>query len=189
MPTFPSDDIELEMRSIKPGDKLTGLSLGAEFTALKIFLQKHAAAYHDKSLARTYGIFERMVDGRERIVAYITLVCGEIVIAGGDDPLVSGDPDLDYRDSHYPAVKIARLAVDARYRKHRLGSQLVEFALGIAKGTICPAVGCRFVVVDSKTTALKFYERCGFTVLDTEANRQRSEPVAFVDLHKLQISN
>lgn len=36
-------DLDLDIRLIRPGDRLTGLSLGdAEFTSLKIFLQKHA---------------------------------------------------------------------------------------------------------------------------------------------------
>lgn len=182
-------DLSFEIRQIEAGDRLTGLSLGSEFTALKTYLQRHAKAHHDRSLARTYGVFEVM-PGRDdgaasyKIVGYVTLVCGEVVI-GTDDPLPIGDEQVSYAYRHYPAVKIARLAVDQRYRGMDIGSNLVQLALGIAKETICPAVGCRFVVVDSKKSAVSFYLKAGFSLLDTTTNRSRDEPVMFVDLQKV----
>ena len=89
-------------------------------------------------------------------------------------------------------MKISRLLVDSRYRRQgdrwadeaRLGEALVQFALGLAVEQVCPAVGCRFVVVDAKSDAVGFYRKMGFTLLDTQANRARPEPVMFVDLHK-----
>jgi predicted N-acetyltransferase YhbS len=117
------------------------------------------------------------------VVGYITLVCGEVVTEDGDPGLIN---EIEYRYKHYPAVKIARLAVDVSLQKQAgLGRALVNLAVGIAKGEISPAVGCRFVVVDAKTQAVGFYERCGFTMLETPANRERSEPVMFVDLSKV----
>ena len=94
---------------------------------------------------------------------------------------------LHYPYRQFPAVKIARLAVDHRLKekKLRIGSQLVDLAIGISKDQICPAVGCRFIVVDAKKRSVGFYERCGFTALDTDENKQRDEPVMFIDLHKL----
>ena len=173
---------DAEIRLIKPGDRLTGLSLGDQaFTPLKTFLQRHALTYERQSLARTYGVFN--VAANDKVVGYITLVCGEVVLNEGDGCLVE-DEGLKYLYNQYPAVKIARLAVDTRYRKVGLGHLLVKLALGTAKDAICPAVGCRFVMVDSKKSAVPFYERCGFTLLDTDANKQREEPVMFVDLSK-----
>ena len=173
------NEFRLDIRLIEAGDRLSGLSLGDEtFTPLKIFLQKHAKAFQANSLARTYGAFDA---SKARIIGYITLVCGQIVTGDGNHKLVD---DPAYRYDHYPAIKIARLAVDQNMRKNRLGRTLVDLALGIAKDTISPAVGCRFVVVDSKQNAVQFYQRCGFTLLDTDANRARSEPVMFIDLHK-----
>jgi GNAT superfamily N-acetyltransferase len=172
-------ELDLDIRLIAPGDRLTGLSLGdAAFTPLKIFLRKHALEYEKQSLARTYAAFQ--VEPR-KILGYITLVCGEVVTNDGDQCLIA---DVDYRYRQYPAVKIARLAVDQSVQGVGLGKHLVDLALGIAKREVCPAVGCRFVMVDSKENAVKFYEACGFTLLDTPANRERDEPVMFVDLSK-----
>jgi len=176
------NDISVEIRQIEPGDKLTGLSLGSEeFAPLKTFLQRHAKSYQEKSLARTYAIFDK--GKSNKVVGYVTLVCGEVVLQDDDVSPLCND-NVDYKYLHYPAVKIARLAIDRRYQGFDLGSNLVDLALGVAKWTVCPAVGCRFVVVDSKKSAVGFYLKAGFTMLDTEANRNRSDPVLFVDLQK-----
>lgn len=156
------------------------LSLGdAAFQPLKTFLQRDALKFEQESLARTYGAF---TGNPARIVGYITLVCGEVVTDDGDECLIA---DLDYRYRQYPAVKIARLAVDQSVQGSGLGRELVNLALGTTVREICPAVGCRFVMVDAKKNAVKFYERCGFTMLDTPANRERNAPVMFVDLSKI----
>ena len=177
------DAIEIEIRQIQPGDKLTGLSLGdARFAPLKTFLQKHAKTYEDQSLSRTYAAFNVAEDNR--IAGYVTIVCGEVVLADGDGPLIA-DEGLRYLYNQYPAVKIARLAVDRRVQRLGIGEALVNLSLGIAKEYVAPNVGCRFVMVDSKKDAVNFYDRQGFTMLDTPANREREEPVMFIDLSKL----
>lgn len=171
-------DRQIVIRQIDPEDNLRGLSAGApEFLPLKTFLQKHAKVYEAQNLARTYGAFDAV-----KIVAYVALVCGEIVLEG--DATLLDEPDLIYNYKSYPAVKIARLLVDSRYRGSGIGVELVRLCLGIAKDTICPAVGCRFVIVDSKKDSVGFYSKQGFTMLDTPENRDRNEPIMFVDIHK-----
>ena len=111
-------------------------------------------------------------------------MCGEVATDDGDVRLIH-EPGLKYLYNQYPAVKIARLAVDRRITGRGLGRALVKLALGRAKSIVCPTVGCRFVTVDAKKPAMPFYEHCGFTLLDTAANRERDEPVMFVDLNKV----
>ena len=48
-----------------------------------------------------------------------------------------------------------------------------------------PNVGCRFLIADAKTRAIDFYNRTGFTMLDTEKNKNSKHPVMFMDVHKL----
>jgi len=176
-------DLDVEIRPIKPGDTLTGLSLGdAAYAPLKTFAQKHAQTYERQSLARTYGAFN--LAKNNKLVGYITLVCGEVVIQDGDEALVA-EEGLFYLYHQYPAVKIARLAVDRRIRTGGIGTALVDLALGIAQEHVCPHVGCRFAMVDSKKQSVAWYERRGFTLLDTVENKEREEPVMFVDLSKL----
>ena len=172
---------EYTLRPLQLGDTFTSMKSGdARFAPLTNFARQKAKKYEERNLARTYVIHD--VAG-SRVAAFVTLVCSEVV---SKDPLLTED-GLDFPYDHYPAVKIARLLVDVRYRgknKKGFGTKLVQFALGTARSEICPAVGCRFVVVDAKEESIKFYERNGFTLVDTLANRALGSPVMFIDLHK-----
>lgn len=173
---MPNDEIQLELREIGDGDRLTGLSLGDQaFTPLKTFVQRHAKAYAAQMLAKSYGVFEG-----EKLVGYVTLVCGQIEVDGGEPAPDVGDAQFEYK--HYPAVKIARLAVDRRYRGTGLGRKLVDFSLGLTRDIIASSVGCRFVVLDAKPQSIAFYEKNGFRLIDTKTNRARAEPIMFLDL-------
>jgi len=122
-----------------------------------------------------------------RVVAYATLLCGEIVAQGENGEPLTLDPDADYDYCQWPAIKIARLAVDQSVRREGLGITLGQFALGIAREAIAPLVGCRFVVVDAKADSMEFYrKKLGFRILDTDENRARPEPVMFYDLYGLE---
>ncbi len=167
------------LESLRPDDNVRGLSGGhADFQPLKSFFEGHAKRYEQCSLARTYVVRE---DGLPKIIAYMTLVCGEIEAQDGAGLAPDGNP---YPYESYPAIKIARLLVDSRHRKKGIGDGLVKFALGTAKDEVCPVVGCRFIVVDAKTASVDFYTKQGFTLLDTPLNRARREPVMFIDLHR-----
>lgn len=178
MPGGQSTDFFL--RPLLVDDKVGSIQSGDEqFAALSRFLKKQAKKYEDANLARTYVIVDRAAD---RIAAYVTLVCSEVKSA----EQTNGEP-VHFPYSHYPAVKIARLLVDQRYRRDQgfgFGRYLIEFSIGVAREEICPAIGCRFVVVDSKRASVAFYEKCGFTMIDTAENRDLPEPVMFMDLHK-----
>ena len=112
--------MDFVLRQIEAGDKVTGLKLGdQQYTPLKIFLQKRAKKYHANNLGKTYAIFT----SEAKVVGYVTLVCGEVVTEKDDDAIIE-DPGLEYAYNTYPAVKIARLAVDERYRGRQLGREL-----------------------------------------------------------------
>jgi GNAT superfamily N-acetyltransferase len=62
----------------------------------------------------------------------------------------------------YPCLLIARLAVDRRLHGRGLGTYLLLFAIGTA---LDGPIGCRYLVVDPKEGAVKFYEDFGFRYL------------------------
>jgi GNAT superfamily N-acetyltransferase len=173
-----------ELRQIKPGDKLTGLSAVEDrFVPLTTFLERKARAYQRQKLAQTYAAFNVAPRRRPRVVGYITLACGEIVI---DCDEMACDPIQSYDSASYPAVQIVALAVDAGLRGCGIGRQLVEFSIGMIRIQVCSTVGCRFVSVKSSTASVEFYKKCGFTMLDTQTNREKTDPVMFLDLYKTQ---
>ncbi|WP_421855901.1 GNAT family N-acetyltransferase [Oricola sp.] len=172
------NDLNIQVVRLKPEHKFSGLKLGHEnFAPLKTFIRKVAQDYESQRLARTYVA---LLD--EVPKAYISIVSGEIATDNPQDNNLVNNEDYPYK--HYPALKIARLAVDSRMRGTGIGTILVDLALGVANERVCPWVGCRFVVVDAKKESVKFYEKYGFTLLDTPDNRNSESPIMFIDLLK-----
>ena len=167
---------ELFLREIQPGDKLTGLSLGrAEFTPLKAFLRNDAIDFHSVNVARTYVI----VDEDSRVWAYITLMCSQIEI---DEDCRPGECEGASKYKDFPAIKIARLAVDSKLQRKWMGTSLVDWAISTVKRVIMPTVGCRFLIVDAKPCSVPFYKRLGFSGVSTD-DAEDNDPVLYIDLH------
>lgn len=168
--------VSYHIRKLENNDSVNSFKTGdPAFTPLKTFLQKHAKDFQNAHVAQSY-----VAVGKENnVLGFITLTCSEVDLRNGyeiDDCKRANDYDS------LPAVKIARLAVDSRYRGNQIGETLVAYALGIVIEQIAPVIGCRFIITDAKQTAVKFYCKQGFTFLDTEDNREREEPIMFFDL-------
>lgn len=85
---------------------------------------------------------------------------------------IAGTPDVDYNyqdtfyaKPRYPALDIAYLAVQKKWRGQGIGNFIVkEIALEAREQTFA---GCQFLTVEAYATkeysAVGFYERCGFT--------------------------
>ena len=109
-------------------------------------------------------------------MAYISISVGEI---SNTDATVPEIPEYNFS---YPSVKIARLAVDTSLQRQGFGGNLVDYSIAVIKRHITPHVGCRFVVVDANRPAIEFYRKHGFTLVDTDANREKDHPLMFLDL-------
>jgi hypothetical protein len=75
---------------------------------LKIFLQKSAFDFHQYDIAKTY-IIVNQPNYPARIYRYITLMNSEIILNEGQRPQESAATS---KYEAFPAIKIARLAVD-----------------------------------------------------------------------------
>jgi GNAT superfamily N-acetyltransferase len=95
---------------------------------------------------------------RDRVAGYIALVADSVRV----DRLDDGECLDDCRYPIYPCLLIARLAVDRRLHGRGLGTYLLLFAIGAA---LDGPIGCRYLVVDPKEDAVKFYEDFGFKYL------------------------
>lgn len=158
-----------------------------DFRPLKSFLINHALSYQTANVAVTYVAALPAADGeRSRVIGYISLTCSEVDLGG---MYALDDCEHANRYPSMPALKIARLACHSEYRGRRVGEALMDLAIALAADHIGPTVGCRFLVTDSKARSVSFYERAGFTLLDTEENQARPEPVMFLDLNKLELDS
>ena len=170
-------DLKINLRLIAEDDSCNGFSLGdSSLTPLKTYLKKQAKKHHSCHLARTFVIVE---EGKSVILAYASILCTQIRAA-----FVEGEPDFPYTD--YPALKLARLAVDQRYQKQGMGDVLVNFILSLARDQIMPHAGCRFLVLDAKPGSVKFYERKGFSKIGEIPDGEHPLTSMFVDLYKIK---
>jgi len=163
---------------------------GEQFQPLKTFLQQDALLFQDGCIAQTYVVIDdnertgKDVDPNSftyKILGYITLTCSQVNLKDYN----LGDCARAERYEFLPAVKIARLAVDARARGLGIGGMLFGFALSMSLDDIRPMVGCRFLITDAKRDALDFYHKQGMELLDTEENQEAEHPIMFIDLFTL----
>jgi GNAT superfamily N-acetyltransferase len=167
----------LQLRPIQPKDNLSKLSLGSEnFTPLKIFLRKAALNFHQYNIAKTYVL----ADDAARVWGYVTLLNSEIILNE------TQRPQEIYESSRYetfPAIKIARLAIDKTLQGQGYGKFFLEWSITLVRDKISPHVGCRFLVVDAKQDSVTFYEKAGFSLFNAEIPDEH--PLMFLDLYHI----
>jgi GNAT superfamily N-acetyltransferase len=77
--------------------------------------------------------------------------------------------------SPLPALRLARLAVDERFRDQGVGALLLRTTLEVAS-RMASDVGCVGVVVDAKESAVSFYARFGFHEFHARAGELKDRP-------------
>ena len=129
---------------------LTGLDCGND--QLNTWLLDHALASQRADLARTYLALED-----DAVVGYVSLTTGSIRREDAPKRYARG-----MARHPIPTILIARLAVDRRHQRQRLGSRLLAEALhrAVAASDVAAA---RLVIVDAiDEDAAHFYRRWGF---------------------------
>jgi GNAT superfamily N-acetyltransferase len=178
----PPDD--LIVRPLRSDDKLTALSLGlAEHQPLKTFLKTHALDYEKCSVARTH-VLVSMEDKAQggRVWGYVTLTASEVATTKENKPQSTKQWPDEYC---VPSIKLARMAIDKQLQGQGRGSALLDFVIALVNDHVRTHIGCRLLVTDAKKSAVPFYLKSGFTMLDTPANKDRPNPVMFILLDKL----
>lgn len=115
---------------------------------------------------------------KEELVAVYALSYDSLDLDSGDKEeletgmLSTGIPEIDYyykdtfyAKSRYPALDIAYLAVQERYRGLKIGSAIIKMIAEQARSQTF--AGCQFLTVEALATpeynAVGFYSKCGFT--------------------------
>jgi GNAT superfamily N-acetyltransferase len=172
---------QLELRPIQPDDNLSKLSLGnPSYSPLKIFLKKIAFDFHQYDIAKTYVLTDTDIRSK-RVWGYLTLMSSEIVLNKQQKPQ---EISTLARYEAFPAVKIARLAVDKSLQGKGYGQMIMQWSASLVRKKIMPHIGCRFLVVDAKRDAAPFYEKIGFELLDITSNINNKTPLMFFDIYR-----
>jgi GNAT superfamily N-acetyltransferase len=171
--------VNYEIRALGADDGCNALSVGnPAFAPLKTFLRKEAKKLHKENIARTFVLVEL---GGTRIWAYVTTLCTQVSVEQLGLPQVV--ENFRYRD--FPAIKVARLAVDSTLQGNGIGPQLLDFVIGFASEHVMPYTGCRFLIVDSKPASVPFYERKGFVHMSNLEKSESTLSPMYLDLHRL----
>jgi GNAT superfamily N-acetyltransferase len=165
------------LRPIEVKDNLSKLSLGKEnYAPLKIFLRKAALNFHQHNVAKTYVLVDEEVSAR--VWGYITLMSSEIILNENQRPK---EMYASTRYEAFPAVKIARLAIDKELQGQGYGKGILEWTITLVRDKIATYIGCRFLVVDAKQDSISFYKKAGFSLFNVEVSDEH--PPMFLDLY------
>lgn len=126
------------------------------------FLLKHAWEQQQSGFSTTYLAHVGGI-----LAAYISLALSEIRLPG-PERLVNAF------SSRFPALNIAQMGVDQRFAGHRIGEELVAFALNRARA-LMNEYGCRFLILDAAHGRMGYYARLGFVVNANEQERRERE--------------
>ena len=137
---------------------------------LNDFLKNDALENQEQMVSRTYVCLYE-----EQLVGFYTLTTDIIEVKHVEE----AHQWDGYKHKKYPAIKLARLAVDSGFERKGVGGLLLSAAVSIA-WDISKYVGCRYITVDAKQEAIEFYEKQGFIIV--EKNRFKNEPTLYLNI-------
>lgn len=172
----PVDRSKLTIRPLSKKDILAGFSCGEEKGEkdLNAFLIDDAKSSQDDLITRTYLCFLN-----DNLVGFITLLNDTIGKDWVDDGLEA------YGYGKYPAIKIARLAVQKEFRDRDIGTTLLYWALGKVYD-VSKHVGCRYITVNAKQESIDFYtikSKLKFKVV--KATETREYPSLYLNMYPI----
>lgn len=129
------------------------------------FLYGLARRYHEADIGRTYLVFIKGM-----LAGYLTVANDSILLGHRER-----DPGIQHPS--IPAMKLAQLGVDLRFRGSGLGRVLVSMAVSLALETRGIAA-CRYLTLDAQPDLVPWYESQGFVrnrVAQNERIRRAAE--------------
>jgi ribosomal protein S18 acetylase RimI-like enzyme len=146
---------------------------------LNSFLRDDALRLQERRIVNTFVAYHGEV-GSSVLVGYVSLLADAIRLETREKKRL----DLAHDDHPFvPAVKIARLAVDAAFgRRFRgTGEALMRFACGRAL-SVAELAGCRLVTLDAYPKSVGFYEKLGFKRSRSKEHAAKEHPSMWLDL-------
>lgn len=146
------------------------------------FLINDANGCQQELLAKTYLFYNE----KQEIVAYFSLLNDVIRLNETEKRtrnLINRKIPYNKQRSHYPAVKIGRLAVGKDYSHNGIGTFIVDNIKYIF--THGNRTGCRFLTVDALSSATAFYEHNGFRFF-TDKDENDYTRLMYFDLKSFQ---
>ena len=174
-----SNNYSGRIRKIQDGETIQSFDCGD--SELNDFLLYRANDYRESLLAVSY-IYEEDKD----IVAYFSLYNYSLSYSDFIEKKLFNKINRRINNSkrmkQYPAIKIGRFAVNKDLNKKGIGSSLLD----IIKYSLVnnPQSGCRFITVDAYNTAIDFYLKNSFIMMNDFQSNRNTQPM-FFDLSQI----
>lgn len=178
---------DLEMVTI--GDRKLNLqSFDCGRKSVNVFFSQQAQAYQDELFGKTYFYVDP--DNPTEVIAGFTVANASIFTKHLGN---SRQKKIGYEVHHekglinYPAILLAQLGVDLKYKGNRIGDQIIEFIEDWFTN-VNNKSGCRHLIVDAynEPELLDYYKRNGlnlfFSTIDQEMKYRNWDNIKDGDL-------
>ena len=149
---------------------------------LNDFIKNDAQREQECMLSRTY-LFSYEGD----VIGFVSLSADSVSaprLRSGDLVRKKGSSKALY--SNLPCILSGRLAVVKRYERQGIGTNILNWAVGLITNVVCKSVGCRYITVDPKKDALDLYLKSGLGFTQMEAvNAGKLETRYYINIYKL----
>ena len=149
---------------------------------LNDFIKNDARHEQECMLSRTYLFLHG-----GSVVGFVSLSADSVLAPRlKREDMVRKKDSIKPRYSSLPCILIGRVAVVRKYERQGIGSNILNWAVGLITNVVCNSVGCRYITVDPKTESLDLYLKSGLGFTQMEAIKPgRLETRYYINLHKL----
>lgn len=148
---------------------------------LNDFIKHDALPEQNCMLSRTYLFF---YEGE--VIGFVSLSADSVAVRylkAGDIARKKGGKAAY---SNLPCILIGRLAVVKKLERRGLGTNILNWAIGLITNVVCKSVGCRYITVDPKEESLPLYIKSGLGFTQMEALKAGEEETRYyINLYKL----
>jgi GNAT superfamily N-acetyltransferase len=156
--------VSAKLHPLRPENERPGFSCGDQSLDryLREFAWQNMSRHH---VGTTYVAEEAGV-----VLGYVTLAAGSLSRDGMPGSVARRLPAYPL-----PILRVARLAVDGRFRGNGIGSELLGVAFDLALD-MSERVGCVGLVADARPGVERFYGRFGFETFEALAGHSGVRP-------------
>lgn len=149
---------------------------------LNDFIKNDARREQECMLSRTY-LFSYEKD----VIGFVSLSADSVSAPRlRSDDLVRKKGSNKPIYSNLPCILIGRLAVVNRYERQGIGTNILNWAVGLITNVVCKSVGCRYITVDPKTESLDLYIKSGLGFTQMEALKPgKTDTRYYINIYKL----
>ncbi len=124
---------------------------------LNDFIKNDALHEQECMLSRTYLFFHE-----SSVVGFVSLSADSVLAPRlKREDMVRKKDSIKPMYSSLPCILIGRVAVVRKYERLGIGTNILNWAIGLITNVVCKSVGCRYITVDPKTESLDFYQKSG----------------------------